>query len=287
MSSVKTPGEMPPVREFGWPLKSTESSYFDIAKRDNGQFTVVLNHALLRGVNSQMLTWWFRHFTELRVTLEDVPGFEGKTVPAYQLWHPSDHLSAVLEGRTDRDGAPIAGETTIHIQEAMQYLKYGWRFPVDAKLSVFYIGDDGWAMGRRVPLLGPVMMLRIHFKDVTHDERHVGVHYHYEVVIGTSGTDPLSRFLNSRITADYGPEFFSAWHNHNVIEVGVFENFLPALYHQRDKAPTLRFARSMGKQPDSKQQTGFDRKLFYRRVLELSRAKNPYNTQRANDKTFL
>ncbi|MEO1189313.1 MAG: hypothetical protein AAFW60_09580, partial [Pseudomonadota bacterium] len=182
MTSVKAAGEMPPVREFGWPLKSTESSYFDIAKRDNGQFTVVLNHALLRGVSAQMLTWWFRHFTELRVTLEDVPGFEGKTVPAYQLWHPSDHLSAVLEGRTDRDGAPIAGVTKIHIREAMQYLKYGWRFPVDAKLSVFYIGDDGWAMGRRLPLLGPVMMLRIHFKDVIQDERHIGVHYHYEVV---------------------------------------------------------------------------------------------------------
>ncbi|MEL6575388.1 MAG: hypothetical protein AAFQ81_05795 [Pseudomonadota bacterium] len=287
MSGVGPAGVMPPMRDFGWPLKARESSRFDITKRDNGQFTVVLNHALLRGVRAEMIAWWFRNFTRLRVSLTDVAGYEGETVPAYLLWHPSDHLDATLIGRRAQDGAPLPGETRIHIREAMQYLRYGWKYPVDAKLTVAYVGGDGWAMGKRLPVFGPVMMLRIHFKDVVQGGTHLGVHYHYEVVIGVSGNGPVSRFINRRMTAAYGPEFFTAWHTHNVIEVGVFENFLPALYAQRADAPDLRFSRSDSIVPPGNGQTGFDAALFEKRVAALAAAPDPYVEQRYAEATFL
>ncbi|MEM9763526.1 MAG: hypothetical protein AAF968_13635 [Pseudomonadota bacterium] len=287
MSAKEPMGSMPPMRDFGWPLKELGSTHFGINKRENGQFTVVLNHALLRGVRAEMIAWWFRNFTRLRITLRDVAGYEGETVPAYLLWHPSDHLDATLIGRTAQDGSPLPGETRIHIREAMQYLRYGWKYPVDATLTGANVGGDGWGMGKRLPFLGPLMMLRIHFKDVVQGGVHLGVHYHYEVVIGVSGNGPVSRFVNRRMTAAYGPEFFRAWHTHNVIEVGVFENFLPALYAQRADAPDLRFSREDSIVPPGNGQTGFDPALFEKRVAALANASDPYLEQRYAEATFL
>lgn len=125
---------MPPAREFGWRLKPTESSHFAIHQRDNGQFCVVLNHALLRGVHSEMLRWWFANFTTLNVRLTDVPGYEGAKVPAYHLWHPIDHYAAQLSGKLGPGGTSCVG-ATITIREAMQYDKYGWKYPVDSSLE--------------------------------------------------------------------------------------------------------------------------------------------------------
>ena len=283
--------EMPAARDFGWRLKERSTSYFDITQRDNGQFTVVLNHALLRGVSAQMIAWWFRHFTTLRVRLSDIPGYEGQYVPAYLLWHPSDHLDATLKGPRQSDGSPIAGKTRIHIREAMQYLTYGWDYPVDTEIVVTYCGPDGWSMGRRLPVLGPAMMLRIHFKDVFDGDRQIGVHYHYEVVIGVSGRDPLSRFVNRRMSSAFGPEFFQAWHTHNVIEVGVFENFLPVLYSQADEgknpSPDLSFERAFNQALGDGAQKGFDRALFDARVAALANAKDPFLVQGHDQPTFL
>ncbi|MEO1171091.1 MAG: hypothetical protein AAFX94_03420, partial [Myxococcota bacterium] len=215
--------EMPAAREFGWALKPVSSSEFEIHQRDNGQFCVVLNHALLRGVRSEMIAWWFKNFGRLRVRLVDTPGYEDTQIQAYLLWHPIDHCSVTLSGRLAPDGSAQRG-ASIHIQEAMQYDVYGWKYPVDSTLKIHYVGDDGWAMGRSLPLIGPVMMLRIHYRDVVEAGQHLGTHYHYEVVIGASGSNPFARLLNSKLSSSFGPEFFAAWHRHNVIEVGVFEN---------------------------------------------------------------
>ena len=58
---------MPRERDFGWPLKPAETTYFEIVERENGQFCVVLNHSLLRGCTSEMIHWWFLHFPNLTV----------------------------------------------------------------------------------------------------------------------------------------------------------------------------------------------------------------------------
>lgn len=277
MSKAKIPGPMPAARNFGWQLKDSDSSHFEIVTRDNGQFAVVLNHALLRGVRADMIAWWFQNFTRLSVTLEDVPGYEGQSVPAYLLWHPSDHFNATLLGEVQANGAPIAGKTRILIQEAMQYDTYGWDYPVNTTMDVTYCADDGWAMGRSLPIFGPAMMLRIHFRDVIADttHAHVGVQYHYEIVIGVSGKDPVSRLINSRLTASFGPQFFEAWQGHNVIEVGTFENFLPALYAQRSDGLEMTYRQNMSVQFLDQDQTGYDEALFKRRVSAFKSARDP------------
>lgn len=279
--------QMPPPRDFGWRLKPVESSHFKIHQRDNGQFCVVLNHALLRGVRADMIHWWFLNFPNLKVRLHDIPGYSGEQVPGYLLWHPTDHVSAMLGGRLGPGGTAKAG-CSIQIREAMQYDVYGWKYPVDAQVKVFYVGEDGWAMGKALPIIGPVMMLRIHFKDVFEGQTHIGVHYHYEVVIGASGADPLSRFINKKIANEYSPEFFSAWHRHNVIEVGTFENFLPALYEQRHQLDSLEYARDMNPMKNNTaSQTGFSQTVFDDRVADYRNSKNPSQLQAYDKPSFL
>ena len=277
--------KMPAARDFGWALKPTGSAHFDIHKRPNGQFSVVLNHALLRGVRAEMIYWWFRNFTRLSVSLTDTPGFEDQSVPAYWLWHPQDHLSAELSGPLAADGTPRAG-TRIHIREAMQYAKYGWKYPVDAKLQVHYVGDDGWAMGRTLPFFGPVMMLRVHYRDVHDGDAHLGTHYHYEVVIGTGADNQIARLLNARLSSKFGPEFFEAWQRHNVIEVGTFENFLPVFFAQKNDLSTLSYSRAQDPAPKGQQQ-GFDRSLFDARVAGFAAASDAYRFQAFDKPSFL
>ncbi|MEL6368000.1 MAG: hypothetical protein AAFQ16_08595 [Pseudomonadota bacterium] len=277
---------MPAERDFGWHLKPIESAYFQIHQRANGQFCVVLNHPLVRGVTTEMLQWWFLNFTRLRVRLRDVEGYQGQSAPGYLLWHPSDHLGASLSGSLGPDGTAKAG-ATIEIQEAMQYLKYGWKYPVNNKLKVFYCGPDGWAMGKQLPALGPVMMLRIHFKDVADGDEHFGAHYHYEIVIGVSADNAIGRSINKRITSHFSPEFFEAWQTHNVIEVGTFENFLPALFEQRDKGVLLDYEKSMNNAQAPAAQRGHDRELFLDRLRGYTESKDPHRFQACDAPSFL
>ena len=125
--------DMPIERKYGWQLKPTSSTYFEVVRTPNGQLCVVLNHSLLRGCTSEMIHWWFLHFPSLKVKLLDTEGYENSTVPAYLLWHPSDHYGASLKGRLGPGSTSRAG-ASIHIQEAMQFLSYGWTLPVDHPL---------------------------------------------------------------------------------------------------------------------------------------------------------
>ena len=278
--------DMPAARDFGWTLKPVSSSHFEIVEKPNGQVCVVLNHALLRGVSEEMLRWWFLHFTTLKVRLRDVPGYDGQAVPTYWLWHPVDHHSAELSGQTGPGGTAKPG-CNIRIREAMQYDRYGWRYKVDQMLKVFNVGANDWAMGKALPLFGPVMVLRIQFRDVFEGEAHVGVHYHYEVVIGVRGTGPVSRFINRRITGNFGSEFFAAWQRHNVIEVGTFEDFLPAIYAQKD-AGALDYAPGMAADvPSPEGQAGHDAALFARRVEAYRGSDDPHGVQALDAPSFL
>lgn len=278
---------MPEERHFEWSLKTIPTTHFEIVKKENGQFCVVLNHSLLRGCTSEMIHWWFLHFAKMKVKLIDIPGYESKTVPAYYLWHPSDHYGVSLSGELGPGDTAKAG-ASIHIQEAMQYLKHGWKYPVDNKLKIFYCGPDGWAMGKAIPFLGKVMVLRIHYKDVYDAQTVVGVHYHYEIVIGAPGNHALVRFVNQKIGSHFSTEFFEAWHLHNVIEVGTFENFLPALFAQRDDRQNLAYSKDMNPiGPDANEQVGFDQALFEKRVQGYRDSVDAHEFQGWEQPTFL
>lgn len=278
---------MPPERDFGWSLKPTNSTEFEIIEKPNGQFCVVLNHSLLRGVTSEMIFWWFQNFPNLRVQLQDTPGYEGQVVPGYLLWHPSDHCSAALRGRLGPNGTSRSG-AKIHIREAMQFNTYGLKYPVDTQLDIFYCAPDGWAMGKKIPLFGKAMCLRIHYKDVVENGENLGVHYHYEVVIGVNGTSPIAKRLNRKITQSYAPEFFDAWRLHNTIEVGVFENFLPALFSQNRAGSDLQYSASMDPMSSaSGAQSAHNPELFRDRVDGYKATHNPFGYQCPEQASFL
>jgi len=198
--------KMPLERNFGWKLKENKSSYFDIHKKSNGQFCVVLNHSLVRGCTSEMIYWWFQNFPNMKVKLTDIEGYENEVVQGYFLWHPSDYHSVSITRNKNVGNTSCEGES-IHIREAMQYNIYGWKYPVDNSLKIYYCNSDGWAMGKEIPFLGKAMLLRIHFKDVYEGEHIIGVHYHYEIVIGVSGNNTITRMINKRITSHFTPEF--------------------------------------------------------------------------------
>ena len=170
----------------------------------------------------------------------------------------------------------------------MQYDTYGLKYPVNAALKIFYCEPDGWAMGKSFPLLGKVMCLRIHFADVIEDGRVIGVHYHYEVVIGATGDNPLVRALNRKITAEYSPEFFAAWQRHNTIEVGTFENFLPPLFAQRSGEGDMHYVRTMDPLGGVVEaQSVHDPELFERRVAGYKQCADPLEYQGPERASFL
>ncbi len=236
-----------------------------------------------------MIAWWFKNFPSLRVTLEDIEGYENQKVPAYFLWHPSDHISASLSGKLGPDKTSKAG-AKIHIQEAMQFKKYGLKYPVDQALTIFYCENDGWGMGKRIPLLGTLVCLRINFKDVYENGEVIGVHYHYEVVAGTNKQNLIAKFINKKLVGGFTPEFWEAWITHNTIEVGVFENFLPVLYSQRNDLNNQRYSKSMNpisKEVAAQKQEGFDKELFAERLKGYEQSENAFDYQRGKEKSIL
>lgn len=278
---------MPNERKFEWKLKPISSVHWGQVKNKSGQICVVLEHSLLRGVTSEMIFWWFKNFANLNVTLEDVEGYEGQKVPAYLLWHPSDHIAVQFKGKLGKNNTAIAGGK-IHIQEAMQYLRYGFKYPVDNKLKIFYCENDGWGMGRQILLLGKLVFLRISYKDVYENGKIIGVHYHYEVVAGTSKRNFLAKTINNKIVGGLTTDFWEAWITHNAIEVGVFENFLPVLYSQRNDLGNLHYSKSMNpitEDMSPKDQKGFDIELLEKRLKGYEQSENAFDYQSGSEKS--
>jgi len=280
---------MPKERKFGWKLKSISSINWGVVQNKTGQNCAILEHSLLRGVTSEMIAWWFRNFANLRVTLNDVEGYEGKKVPAYLLWHPSDHVNAQFKGNLGENNTARAG-AKIHIQETMQYNKYDFKYPVNKELEIFYCENDGWGMGMKIPFIGTMMFLRISYKDVYKDGKIVGVHYHYEVVAGTNKQNFIAKAINKKVIGGYDSEFWEAWITHNTIEVGVFENFLPALYSQRNDLDNLHYSKSMNPithEIASQDQEGFDKYLFEERLKGYKLSENAFDYQNGIGKSIL
>jgi len=280
---------MPKERKFEWELKPVSSVNWGVVENKTGQTCVVLEHSLLRGVTSEMIAWWFKHFGNLSVTLNDVEGYEGKRVSVYLLWHPSDHVSAQFKGNLGENNTAKAG-AKILIQETMQYKKYDFKYPVNQELEIFYCENDGWGMGMKIPLIGNMMFLRISYKDVYKDGEIIGVHYHYEVVAGTNKQDPAAKAANKKLLSGYSSEFWEAWITHNTIEVGVFENFLPALYSQRNDVDNLQYAKSMNpitQEMVLQDQEGFDKDLFEERLKGFELSENAFDYQNGTGKSIL
>lgn len=116
----------------------------------------------------------------------------------------------------------------------------------------------------------------------------IGIHYHYEVVMRASGNNPVTRAFNKKLTAEYSPEFVAAWQLHNTIEVGTFENFLPALYEQRSDLSSLHYSNSMNPMAGvGDVQSAQSTALFQERVAGYKIAKDPFKYQEPEKASFI
>ena len=66
-----------------------------------------------------MFYWWFKNIENLKVTLDDIEGYEGQKVPAYLLWQP---FITELEPNVEILDAAFPGVYS-KITEAMQTLR--------------------------------------------------------------------------------------------------------------------------------------------------------------------
>jgi len=261
---------LPPL-DYGWHLKQNNNTLFTTVPKDNGQFAVILNHPIIRGVTTEMLRWWFQRFLSLKVKLYNVPGVEdGRVVPAYFLWHPQDHIGVKAVSGTDENGFMTKG-TVAALAEAMDSEKYGYKYLMDSSLNIIELEQDqGLFMGQDFPIFGPMVRARICWKQLPG-----GVMYHYEIAVGLNEhagySSFLKRILNGQAQKTFSEPLFKAWHRHNTIEVGTFENFLPSLWKQRDPTDhfkTLTFDALTMNAASSypQQQMPADATLFHERV---------------------
>ena len=145
-------------------------------------------------------------------------------------------------------------------------------------------------MGKKIPLIGTMMFLRISYKDVYKDGKIIGVHYHYEVVAGTNKQNIIAKEINKKIVGGYTAEFWEAWITHNTIEVGVFENFLPALFSQRNDVNNLQYSKSMNpinQNMASQDQKGYDGNLIEERLKGYEQSENAFDYQNGVGKSIL
>ncbi|MEO1625676.1 MAG: hypothetical protein AAFV25_11015, partial [Bacteroidota bacterium] len=107
---------------------------------------------------------------------------------------------------------------------------------------------------------------------------------------GTNKQHFVAKAINKRIVGGYSAEFWDAWITHNTIEVGVFENFLPALFTQRNDVDNLQYAKSMNPiTPDMTAQTqkGFDKNLLEERLKGYEQSDNAFEYQNGIGKSIL
>ena len=208
--------KLPDKREFGWNLKPVESAKTTFQKLPTGQYDLTIEHDIIRNVSKDMIIWWFVKFPSLKVTLK------GKTYPAYQLWHPYDHISANQASGSKSFGVKEGDFLQIH--EAFQRKS---KFELQDKAKVAYFREDGFGLEVKK---GPFKVgnLRHTFRDGDG-----GLEYKSHMVAGVE-SGLLRKLVNSKILPRIMSEDkLKAWFSHNVEEVGCFENFLPSLYQNR------------------------------------------------------
>lgn len=203
--------DLPPAREFGWTLKATSSAQVTREKLADGRLAIAIDHDVVRGITTDMLGWWFQTFDH------DV-SWDGRSLQAYLLWHPYDHVRVQIKrGPSGR----VSPGDRLHITEV---------FGRDERFVVDQVAEierwDAHGVGFVVRRFGlRVFTLNHQFEDVPG-----GVRYRSRALVGVSG----ARLFNPLVDRMFPKEMAVAWVKHNVEEVGCFENFLAQLHATRN-----------------------------------------------------
>lgn len=209
------PASWPRVPEplaLPWGLKPMGSARYGIDTLRDGRTRYWIRHGVLAGVTPRMLAWWFSH-------LEGDVMVEGRPVNRYRVWHPYDHVHASYARRL-ADGSVGPG-AVIRLKEM---LGANPRFVVDIHSEIEKLDEEGFIHNPVVHGIRGLARMEYTFRRVPE-----GTLYENCLVFGVPGSaGRWLRPLIERIAFPAGKG--EAWLRHNIEEVGMFENFLPALY---------------------------------------------------------
>lgn len=205
---------LPPPQDFGWTLRPVSSADVVQTQLGDGRLEVLINHAPLKGITTEMLEWWFQSF-------DGMAHYRGRSIPAYHLWHPLDHVGV----KFDRGGMNrVAPGCTISIQEV---------FARDPQFEVNVTAVIHRWDRRGVGFHSDVLGHRISELDHVFTDTPAGVDYRSRLRFG-AGHGPLRGLINGLVVARrLSPALATAWIRHNIEEVGCFEAFLPELHAAR------------------------------------------------------
>lgn len=209
------PASWPRVPEplaLPWGMKPMGSARYGIDTLPDGRTRHWIRHGVLAGVTPRMLAWWFAH-------LEGDVMVEGRPVNRYRVWHPYDHVHASYARRL-ADGSVGPG-AVIRLKEV---LGADPRFVVDIHTEIEKLDEEGFIHNPVVHGIRGLARMEYTFRRVPE-----GTLYENCLVFGVTGwAGRWLRPLIERVAFPAGKG--EAWLRHNIEEVGMFENFLPALY---------------------------------------------------------
>ncbi|HEX2546939.1 MAG TPA: hypothetical protein VHL79_18800 [Ramlibacter sp.] len=197
-----------------WALKPLGSAECGIDRLADGRARYWIRHEVLQGVTPRMLAWWFAH-------LEGDVLVQGRRINRYRLWHPYDHVHASYARRLP-DGS-IGPGAVIRLKEV---LGTNPNFVVDVTTEIEKLDEEGFIHNPIVHGVRGLARMEYTFTPVPG-----GTLYENALVIGRAGAG--ARWLDPLLhRVAFPPGKGQAWLRHNIEEVGMFENFLPALYEQ-------------------------------------------------------
>jgi hypothetical protein len=196
--------QIPEPLDYDWPMRDTSSAQITVRELDDGRLEQTIEHAPLLGVTPEMLLWMIEN-------MGDEVEWRGQRCILYRCWHPTDHIYFKVLGEFEPG-------CRFHVVEAFQarteYLQ-------DRVFHVPKLDRTGFRLGLR--RFGQVVMSM----DEEWQERPEGLAYRVHQLVGSTAPimGPLSRLIRRRKMA-----FLTAWHLHNVQEVGNLPHVLPGLY---------------------------------------------------------
>lgn len=202
-----------PVR-LPWGLKPLGSAESGIDALPDGRVRCWIRHDVVRGVTPRMLAWWFAH-------LEGDVAVQGRRINRYRVWHPYDHVHASYAKR--RPDGSIGPGAEIRLKEV---LGGNPAYVVDVRTVIEKLDEEGFIHNPVVHGMSGLARMEYRFRPVAG-----GTLYENCLVFGPTGA--LARIAAPLLKRLIFPATKGeTWLRHNVEEVGMFENFLPALYRQ-------------------------------------------------------
>ena len=215
-----------PPRQLPWTLLDVGTADTSHELLADGRIHLRIRHRPLAGVTPEMLAWWYRILPISEVE------FDGALRPMYHLFHPYEHGRIWVE-KAAADGQPGVGT-------GGAVARYEWFGPYDSEGSA------------RVLELSPrrfVAQPRFAGVDIGEfrhewEKSSEGATYVVDSLIGVDWPiiGPWVNALLRRYV--FSEAMLREWTRHQVEEVGLLPNFLPALYAQRNDRNLYRLPES-------------------------------------------